>query len=287
MRSSLLTRSAVAVASLAIGSVALAAVPASAAAPAGVTRTQVLEIAQSLRGPGGELTQSARTALTSIVAAACGTTAETVRDVQASPTAAGGNADGFVVKAALFAEGTIRYCDFGAVAVVDPAFALSGTSSITAQITNTPAPGSGTAVTQVGTLSDQVALTPLVNGTIDTTFSIETSFTAIGNATKSSTVTKTVKVKDKKSKAEKKAAKKKYSKRLAQAKKNYAKALDKAGKSKSKKAAAKRVYAKARALAKAKYAYATAGHKNVKRTSTVVENRPFSVTASRSGIALP
>jgi hypothetical protein len=286
MRSSLLTRSVVAVASLAIGSVALGAVPATAAAPAGVTRAQVLEIAQSLRGPGGELTETADVALKSIVAAACNTTIASVANLQASPTAAGDDADGFVVKAALFADSTIRYCDFGAVAVVDPAFALSGTSSITAQMTNTPAPGSGTAETQTGTLSDQVALTPLVNGT-SSTFSIATSFTAVGNATKSSTVTKTVKVKDKKSAKEKKAAKKKFSKRLAQAKKNYAKALDKAGSSKNKKAAAKRVYAKARALAKAKYAYDTAGFKNVKRTTTVVENRPFSVSASKSGIALP
>ncbi|KAA1380435.1 hypothetical protein [Aeromicrobium fastidiosum] len=286
MRSSLLTRSVVAVASLAVGSVALAAVPASAVTPSGVTRDQVLAAAASIRatGAGNDLTDATIETLRTIATPTCSVAAgDQIVNPRAYATAAGDDADGFLASVTIVTAGVPRYCDFGAVAVVDPTYALTGGSTITGRMTDTPTPeipGSGTPLTFTAPLSGQVAVTAPING--GTTFSVGTTFTATGNAAKTTTTKTSTKVKDKKTTKQKKAAKKKYVKRLAQAKKNYAKALDKAGSSKNKKAAAKRVYAKARALAKAKYKSSISGFKVVTRTVTTTDNKPFSVTAGYS-----
>jgi hypothetical protein len=285
MRPTLLTRSVISVASLAIGSVALAATPATAVpAAAGTTRDQIVSAAAVLRldAPTPEQYSAAAKALRIVAARSCNVdfeSGESVSVYQASAFAAGDDADGVLVSADVYVPDgdsfSRRDCTISALVTTDASFSLSGSVSISAS--------------KSGPVADTTILTaPLSGSTYVSPIADVNNFdpnsissTAVGSATKTTKTTTSTKVKDKKSAKEKKAAKKKFSKRLAQAKKNYAKALDKAGSSTSKKAAAKRVYAKARALAKAKYAYDTAGFKNVKKTRTTVENRPFSIVTGK------
>jgi hypothetical protein len=288
MRHSLLSRSAVAVASLAVGSAALAATPANAVSSSGVTREQVLTAVNGVRAAvatDSSYSKATTRAISAIVIKVCDV------DISAGeyfyqqsprtdvvPATAGDDADGLRISARLVdpVNNNNTSCDFAAFASTAPGFQLSGTATVTGQRSTD---GNTSPYQQVSNLSGDAFTTPAIiidsarEGRLDNVVA-----SATGNATKTSTVTTSKKVKDKKSKSEKKAAKKKYAKRLAQAEKNYDKALDKAGSSKSKKAAAKRVYAKARALAKAKYKYATAGYKIVKKKSTVTDVRPFSIT---------
>ena len=285
MRSTLLTRSVVSVTSLAIGSVALAATPAVAVpAAAGSTRDQIIATAAVLRldNPTIEQYSAAAKALRVIASRGCSVdfeSGEYVSVYQAAAFATGDDADGVLISADVFyPDGdsfSRRDCTITALITTDASFSLSGSVSISAS--------------KSGPVADTTILTaPLSGGTfvspiadVNNFSSSSVSSTATGSATRTTTTPVVEKVKDPLSKAEKKAAKKKYVKRLAQAKKNYAKALDKAGRSKSKKAAAKRIYAKARALARAKYATATAGYTLRKSTRTTVENRPFSIVTGK------
>jgi hypothetical protein len=296
MRHSLLSRSAVAVASLAIGSAALAAVPASAAPAAsalGVTQDQVLTAANGLRAANAadtDVSKAADRALYALVSKVCdvdSTQGESAYLLSATPVTTPGNADGVQISASTYNSGlnNNKACTFAAFASTVSGFQLSGTATITAE-TTVRDEVLGRYVTspykQVSSLSGDAFTTPAIVTPQDTLNGQPANVvaSAAGNATKTSTVVTSTKVKDKKSKSEKKAAKKKFEKRLAQAKKNYSKALDKADSSKSKKAAAKRVYAKARSLAKAKYKYATAGYKIVKKKSTVSDVRAFDITTA-------
>jgi hypothetical protein len=303
MRTSILSRSVVAVATLAIGSVALAATPATAASANGVTRDQVLTAVNGVRAAQANDTTrfSAATsrALRAIVVAGCDVSQDDdeYANLQGIEVAnSGDDADGLLISAYVqrpFSGSEL--CTLAAFATTDTSSTLSGTATVTGDRRTYDAQSdeyTQVPFTQTSALASDAFLTPAIvspnnggNGYVS-----NTTAAASGNATKTTKVTTSTKVKDKKSKSEKKAAKKKFSKRLAQAKKNYAKALDKAGSSKSKKAAAKRVYAKARALAKAKYKYATAGYKIVKKSKTVTEVRPFSITtinAQNSGPNFP
>jgi hypothetical protein len=293
MRHTMLSRSVIAVASLAVGSAAFAAVPASAASSLGVTQDQVLTAVNGVRtaaGSEGELSKSTQRALFAITSKACdvdGNLGEYLYVRNAVPTTAGDDADGLLITAELYGStnSNDEACTFAAFASTVGGFQLSGTATITAQTT---VDGVTSPYSQVSALSGDAFTTPAII-TDDSTnagqpYAVVAS--ATGNATKTSTVTTSTKVKDKKSAKEKKAAKKKFSKRLAQAEKNYAKALDKAGSSKNKKAAAKRVYAKARALAKAKYAYDTAGFTIVKKKSTVSDVRAFDITTPPQAITV-
>jgi hypothetical protein len=298
MRHTILSRSAIAVASLAVGSAAFAAVPASAASALGVTQDQVLTAVNGVRtanATNANLSKSTQRALFAITSRACdvdGELGEYLYVRNAVPTTAGDDADGLLITAELYGSTTgdnDQACTFAAFASAAGGFQLSGTATITAETTvfdealdqyvTSP-------YKQVSSLSGDAFTTPAIVTPENTSNGQPTSVvaSAAGNATKTTTTSTNVKVKDKKSTKEKKAAKQKYSKRLAQAKKNYAKALDKAGSSKSKKAAAKRVYAKARALAKAKYKYATAGYKIVKKKSTISDARPFSITTQTPAV---
>jgi hypothetical protein len=294
MRSSILSRSVVALATVAIGSAALAATPANAASASGVTRDQVLTAANGVRAAtGAQPSYSAATvrAMRAIVVAGCdaGDASPFLNTVRAVTTS--DDADGLIITASIDTFSDNYLCTVAAFATSDTSSTLSGTVKIAGTVDSTVfGPGfpttASTPVDQTSALSGDAYVTPAIRTQYSdfgpTNVNVDAS--ATGTATKTTTTTTNVKVKDKKTKSEKKAAKKKFSKRLAQAKKNYVKALDKAGSSKSKKAAAKRVYAKARALAKAKYKYATAGYKIVKKKSTISDARPFSITTQTPAV---
>ena len=160
MRSSILSRSVVAVASLAIGSVALAAVPASAATPAGTTRDQVLSLATSARADGGELSQATRAAAAQILNRECGTqapriiTEDSIRAVQ--PVAVDATVDGVYLNATVRDEngqGTgVGDCAVGIVAARASGTTLSGSASLT----TTPLFGT-TVTTPAASLSGDVS----------------------------------------------------------------------------------------------------------------------------------
>ena len=289
MRTSILSRSAIAVATLAVGSAAFAAVPANAASASGVTRDQVLTAANGVRAATAADTGYSRSTLRlmrTIAEAGCDAVGDNLTLVRAKATQAGEAADGLVLTSSVQSfDGTTSQCTIAAFAASDTSSTLQGTATLTGSIDvffpSFPPTTSSTPVSETSALSGDVAITPAYTSNVPTGFSTTNlDASANGTATKTTTTTTNVKVKDTKSKGEKKAAKKKFSKRLAQAKKNYAKALDKAGSSKNKKAAAKRVYAKARALAKAKYAADTAGFKIVKKTTTSSAERAFSITTA-------
>lgn len=285
MRSSLLTRSVVAVASLAIGSVALAAIPATAATPAGTTRDEVLSLATAARANGSEISNPMQIAAAAILNRECGYAAGRVvnpGNVNAvTPLTGDAAVDG------VYVIGTVRDDNGAGTQVGDCALAL-----VAPRATGTTLSGQGTlTVTELVTstktassaLSGDAGLTALpsaTNGFPATGF----TYSATGTATTTSTATTVTKVATPKSKAQKKAAKKKYEKRLSSAKKSYKKALAKAKSSKTKKAAAKKAYRAKRASAKAAYKKAIASFKLVTRTTTTTTNSPFTISGSSSPI---
>lgn len=276
MRTSILSRAVVAVAALGIGSAALAAVPATAATPSGITRDEVLTAANGLRiaDPTDEQQSITSAAVRDIFKKGCGIPADSNDFTMyfSEPTEAGDDADGVLLSGYVYVD-PMRACSIGVVATTDPAFQLSGVVTLSTQPSGEDAPA--TTVRSEALTGDVFATTP-----VEDLFGL--SMTATGSSTKTTSAPGTKKIADKKSKAEKKAAKSKYEKRLKAAKKKYVKALDKAGNSKSKKSAAKKAYSKSRASAKAKYQYAIAGYKIVKTTVSTTENRPFSITADGS-----
>jgi hypothetical protein len=272
MSTSILVRSAVAVAALAVGSAALVAAPANAA-PSDITRAQVLDAVARVRAepeaaPGAYSDGTAR-ALRVLANRAClvdpdGT--DVVMGVLASPTEVGRSADGLVALALVNSLETIdditqaRGCAFGAVAATAGSATLSGTATL----------GGSAPVTLAG----DVTVTP---ATVVENGSPFPAFTASGASTITTTTTVTVKVA--KTTKQKRAAKKAYDKALTTAKKSYSKALKKAGSSKSKKAAAKKTYAAKKSKAKAAYRSAiAAGHKVVETPNSVAT--PFTLSAT-------
>ena len=308
MRKTILSRSVVAVATLAIGSVALAATPATAATASGITRDQILTAVNGVRTAeaAAEASDSSprysvatARALRAIVLKGCDIDVandEGYESFNVELMNGGDDAEGLVVNTYAyrpFSGG--QPCTIAAVATADASFQLSGAVTFSADRVTTE-PGateddpSTTTTTRVTVLNQALSGDAFVTAPFDgsTLVSNEnTSYTngvaaAVGNATKT-TVTKTsVKVKDKKTKSEKAKAKAKYTKKIKSVKKSYAKALDKAGSSKSKKAAAKKVYKAKRAAAKAAYKYAIAGFKLVKKSTSNTENRPFSIKTAIS-----
>ena len=286
MRKTILSRSVVAVATLAIGSVALAATPATAATPAGVTRDQVLTAANGVRASvANNAAPSAATsrALRAIVYKTCDVLdddSENAYLTNVQAMSAGDDADGVLITVEVSRDfGADEYCTFAAVATSDTSSVLSGSATVKGTKNVTPAGGGQsvqTPVTQTTALSGDVFTTPVItSGSYNSSGIYSTSASAAGNATKTADVT--TRVADKKTKSEKAKAKAKYTKKIKSVKKSYAKALDKAGKSKSKKAAAKKVYKAKRAAAKAAYRYAIANYKLVTKKNQVVSVRAFSI----------
>jgi hypothetical protein len=287
MRRSILSRSVVGIATLAIGSIALAATPATAAT-AGVSRDQVLTAVDGVRtsqSTQSQLSVPASKALRAIVNQGCDVSAadgDSVRLGDLFPTNAGDDADGLLMRVVVDNDfdNSSRNCTIAAFASTAPTFTLSGTATITGARYNPTIPPLGEYDPPSTLLSQQMSGDAFVTDAVDNTgvdaFSL--SAAASGNAAKTTTTTTSVKVKDKKSRAEKKKARASYVKRIKTAKKSYATALDKAGSSKSRRAAAKTAYKARRAAAKAAFRYAVAGHRLVRKTTSTTENRPFSVT---------
>jgi hypothetical protein len=293
MSPSILTRSVVAGASLALGSVALAATPAIAAdtkaatTPAGVTRDMVLSAAAGFRGEGDPL--SAYKAVFALVNRACSVDADggeridSTDEPQVIPAASRSHADAVVILAdieSLF-TGTKRQCVVLAVAATEPGFSLTGNSTLTVE---TQPAGDGPILLEAAA-GPATLVTPLSGDVSTTTFKVpageestDGTFSVNGSSVKITKVTTPKKVPDKKTKAEKKKAKKTYAKRLKAAKAKYEKALDRAGSSKTKKAAAKKAYSKRKSSAKAKYKYAIANYKIVRKTTSTTDSRPFTLT---------
>ncbi|MBP2390019.1 hypothetical protein [Aeromicrobium fastidiosum] len=290
MRKTILSRSVVAVATLAIGSVALAATPATAASAQGVTRDEVLTAVNGIRALQTNDTRpslATNRALRNIATKGCGVSTN-FADLEyaalqaADITGSGDDAEGILITARVgiqTIEGSSNDCTIAAFATADGSFQLSGTAQITGTRYNETTQADEPVVLRTQALSgDAFVTTPVDADTISNLYEDSVTASAVGNASKTTTVTTSVKVKDKKTKSEKAKAKTKYTKKIKSVKKSYAKALDKAGNSKSKKAAAKKVYKAKRAAAKASYKYAIAGFKIVKKSSSTTENRPFSVT---------
>lgn len=278
MPRSSLSRPLVALASLALASAALVAAPAQAATPSGITRDMVLTGATGLRASYETgLSPSAATvkAIRAILNRACAVSAddgEALTEINAIPTTAGASADGLLVYGRIgnFDTSETHDCVAGVVASVDPGRVLSGSATLTAK-TN-PGAQSQTVTAQ---LTGDVAATPAISTVGGGSITELPTFTASGAATLTTKIpAKTVK--DKKTKAEKKAAAKKYTKKLKALKKSYAKALKRAGSSKSKKAAATKAYVARKKAAKAAYRYAIANYRIVKKARTTQDVRPFS-----------
>lgn len=311
MRSSFLSRSVVAVATVAVGSVALAAVPASAATTSGVTRDSVLAAAAGVRADreGDTSSPSTQKVLEELVSRSCTVQTGAPTFVSGNPLEDAGSVDGLSVFAAWFTDGSqspsptfdnVSVCTFVAVAPTASGLELTGKATVdSAVITLTDDEEEDTGEEEDDgweddTLSRIQALTPVFDETTTTytlsgdvfvtpavqnaTGLVGFSARAAGTATRTDPVFTTEKVADKKSKADKKAARSKYEKRLKAAKSKYAKALDRAGSSATKKAAAKKTYRAARATARAKYAYAIADYKLAKVRSKKTDDRPFSFT---------
>jgi hypothetical protein len=283
MRSTLLTRSVMAVASLAIGSVALAAVPASAATPSGSSREDVLSLAASARADGNVLSPATRSAAAAILNRECGLqaprviTGNSVRIIK--PVGVDATVDGLFLNGLVRdadGEGTpVGECAIGVVAARESGAVLTGNATL-----STSTPVNPLVTTPATSLSSDVSSIVEKHPAFYTS---TYSFKAGGAAAKTTTTIVTEKVKVTKTAAEKKAAEKKYDKRLKAIKKSYKKALAKAGKSKAKKVHAKKSYKAKRTSAKSRYrAAVAASFKLVKKSVDTTDSRQFAVTAEQT-----
>ena len=295
MRTSILTRSAVAVATLAVGSVALAAVPATAATPSGITRETVLTAVNGIRAAGPDSTDysdATQAALDELIAKACDFPAVGSNRTEGFGVKAvtPGSADGIVVSVYLHenptgASTSHRLCNFGALVPTDSSATLTGDATIT--VTTAPfdqtlraaaAPQTTSSTTK---LSGDVAVTANVGLPDDQLNGVTTAdLSASGEAVKTLGGVVTKKIWDNKSRAEKSLAKKKYDKRIARAKQTYKKAVSRAGGDNAKKAVAKKVYAAQRAAYQRKYNLAVWNYRYVKEDGTTTARSAFKVSAS-------
>lgn len=273
MRTSILSRSVIAMASLAIGSVALAAAPATAAAPSGITRDMVLTAAASVRAdqnndvPYSDATKAALLALSS---RACDLSGATEVRTYGRPVEGPGSADALMVETEIYVGESVRGCSFAAIASTDPELRLSGRLTLTDR-------------TYIDSVQDETTTSYDISGLVFTTpplkldggFSYST-FKAVGSTVGTTSVLNTYKVPDNKTKSDKALARKKHETRVANAKRAYVKALKRAD-SKSEKRAAKRAYSARKAVAKTKFQHAIANYKIAKVRTTQDVVRPFSV----------
>lgn len=313
MRTSILTRSAVAVATLAIGSAALVAAPAQAATSNGITRDEVLAAAAGLRvdqpSPGGpgesgpivlsaaaaELTPGEK-ALASLAAKGCGITPSPETPVFGQPAETPDGVDGLVVIALLSGEPASEYlsdaelCTFVALAPVATRSTFTGGVNVTGATLRPTADGipsfpfgdvTVTASSEQYTLSGDVFASPA--RTTSGGFTV-LGFDAEGlvKSPSSKQALSSVKIADKKTKADKRAAKKAYVKRLKAVKKSYAKAVKRARGNTVKKVEARMLYSARRSAAKATYAYAVADYKLVNLRGATTDERRFSVAANNN-----
>ncbi|KQX74239.1 MULTISPECIES: hypothetical protein [Aeromicrobium] len=265
MRSSLLTRSAVAVASLAIGSVALAAAPASADTTTGTSREAVLTVADQIRNDNrfadGNL---------ALVEKICGIGVDDGRDIELRTTNQPEGVDGFIAEAFVDpADGPSRTCTFAGFATEKSSSTMSGTATLAEQQFSSSA---AAPTSHDYTLSGDVYVTAPVT---DLSYGYGIA-TASGNVTVTQARTTTSsRVVTPKSTERKRAAYKAYNRTIDTAQAKLSKALKKADGSSSKKAAARKAYAARKKAAKATLHRALAGT----LTIVVTENANTSTTA--------
>lgn len=277
MRSSLLTRSAVTVATLAIGSVTLAAAPASADT-VGTSRLTVLSIADGERTGGPFSNDDDVDALVEKVCA--------IGDAEyyygISPTYEANGVDGFLVQAAVRIGDTdvASNCTFAAFAATRPSSTMSGTATISlrepAVIDAERLVAADAAPRHDFALSGEVYVTAPVDDIGYEDAAIATASGAV-TTTEASTST-TSRVVTPKSTERKRAAYKAYNRTLDKAQAKLAKALKKADGS-SKKTAARKAYAARKKAALAKRHAALDGTKTtVVRTVPQTSTKAFTFT---------
>lgn len=290
MRASILSRSVIAIASLALGSAALAATPATAATPPSTSRDLILSIASDVRAAdvaGVEYPIPTFRRINRLIERGCGFELDGLNEIDfalvrpAEP--AGPVADGLIVMAWLTeyddgAHETHRTCTFAALATTNAAFSLGGDVELTIEAYDNDAGTFVPPATTSSRMSGDTFLTPARNlpGPLSL---VAASFAATGSATRPFYVTKTEKVPTPKTTKQIKAAKKTYNKKKAAAKKAYNKAVKKAGKSKKQKTAALKAHNKKKAAAKVAYKKAIARFKIVTTTTGHSETRPFTLGA--------
>jgi hypothetical protein len=259
MRTSVLSRSVIAVASLAIGSVALVAAPAEAAPP-GVTKEQAMLAVNGFRsadgpGGGGPVSPEAVAATRGILAASCELApGEIIEDLAAEPATTRAVVDGMLAVGWIGdANGSdVRTCLVGVTVATFAGHRLVGSGTVTADlwIGQADSPKRTTVRSQLsGDVSVTAPLSVRASDYID-----QAMFSATGSAL--SSVTERYTSVRNRTKAEKRTAKKVYVKQLATAKKSLTKALRKAGSSPAKKKRAKQAYARKKATATSVYSRA-------------------------------
>jgi hypothetical protein len=272
MRTSILSRSVIAVATLGIGSVALATAPASAATSNGITRDMVLTAAASVRAdwandvPYSETTNAALLALSS---RACDLSGASEVRTYGRPVGTPSSADGLMIETEIHVGESVRGCSFAAIASTDSTLQLSGTLSL-----------SDTTYTDSANETKESSYD--LSGSVFTSPPLKvdggsySSFKAVGSAIGSTKVLTLQKVLDKKSTSDKALARKLYDTRRTNAKRAYTKAVKRTH-SKAARTAAKKAYNARKALAKTKYRTAVSDYEIVKIRSTQNIVRPFSV----------
>lgn len=291
MRTSILSRSVIAIASLALGSVALVAAPAQAASASGITMDMVYTANSGLRFGSGpddpNPTPHTLQAVRSILSRSCTISSdigEVLLNVGGIPTTTHRGGYGLVAYGEVYNEifDTSRDCIVGAAAVNDGQYVLTGSGTLTvwtvpvgASDDVVPTPRSKTQALSGDAFSMAADAVPANEQIVDATFA------ATGSSVGTYTYTRTTKVLKPKTVKQKKAAKKAYTTKLKGAKKSYAKALKKAGSSKSKKAAAKQAYSKKRAKAKATYKKAVATYKLITKTHIGTRKMKLDFTTPR------
>ena len=266
MRTSLLSRTVIAMASLGIGSVALAAAPATAAATNGITRDMVLTAAAGVRADGDfPFSDTTTAALGALVSRSCDLTGAAGVQNFAETIDTRGSVDALIVVSRFIADENTHDCTFVAIASSDASLSLSGELAVTDFGTNE------------GATPYQLSGDVMVSKAVTTAAgSFDTGFTAVGATVGSSRALTIYKVPDKKTKSDKALARTKYDTRVTNAKRAYGKALKKAD-TKAERKAAKHAYSARKALARKKFTYAVAGYKLAKVRTTQKVLRPFLV----------
>lgn len=297
MHTSILARSAVAVATLAVGSVALAAVPATAATPSGITRETVLTAVNGIRAAqlsDTSLSDAAQLAVYDLISRACNySLTNEDNDIHGwdATVVTPGSADGAVFTAFLHEQPagaddyTHRICNFGVLAATDGSASLTGDATITLTTQDVPTElstrSAAAAQSSSSKLSGDVAVTADLGQSDEQQIGLGTAtLTASGEAVKTLGEVVTKKIWDNKSRAEKALAKDKYDQRIARAKKTYKKAVSRANGNSVKKAAAKKAYVAKRAAYKRKYDLAVWSYRYVKEDGRTTARAAFNVTAS-------
>lgn len=282
MRTSILSRSVIAVATLAVGSAAFAAVPANAATYNGITRAEVLAATNEARAIFTSDADPATPAVKALAAKGCGVSPDDITYAYASPAYEPDGVDGLAVNAQLKGVPTesdptgslARNCTFGALATVGAQSTLNGEAIVGTETYNDRYSSSA----DTFDLSGNVFASPAIVSTDSYAATVLLASGIVDGKPSATVLTKTKKA-DKKSSADKKAAKKAYAKRLKAIKKSYKKALKKAGSSQSKKAVAKATYKARRSSAKQAYRYAVAPYKFVNVRSKKADGVRFSIQA--------